>query len=222
MSVSDNIQQIQKELPSTTRLVAVSKFHPAEAVLEAYNAGQRIFGENRVQELCDKFPVCPKDIEWYFIGHLQTNKIKQIVPFVALIQSVDSLKLLKEINKESQKIGRIIPCLLQIHIAQEETKFGFSFDECREMLASGVYKELKYVQLHGLMGMASLTDNKAQIHAEFKSLKQFFEEIREQYFKDNTSFCELSMGMSDDHEIAIQEGSTMVRIGSAIFGPRVY
>ena len=222
MSVSDNIQQIQKELPPTTRLVAVSKFHPAEAVLEAYSAGQRIFGENRVQELCDKFPVCPKDIEWYFIGHLQTNKIKQIVPFVALIQSVDSLKLLKEINKESQKIGRIVPCLLQIHIAQEETKFGFSFDECREMLASGVYKELKNVQIYGLMGMASLTDNKAQIHAEFKSLKQFFEEIREQYFKDNTSFCELSMGMSDDHQIAIQEGSTMVRIGSAIFGPRVY
>jgi len=222
MSVSDKIQRLQKELPATTRLVAVSKFHPVEAIMEAYNAGQRIFGENRVQELCEKVPVCPKDIEWHLIGHLQTNKVKQVVPFVALIQSVDTFNLLKTINKEGEKIGRIIPCLLQIHVAQEETKFGFSFDECREILASEDLKQQKYIRIDGLMGMASLTDNQTQIHAEFKSLKTFFDEIKEKYFTDSDSFRELSMGMSDDYEIAIEEGSTLVRIGSSIFGPRVY
>lgn len=222
MSVSDKIQSLQKELPPTARLVAVSKFHPVEAILEAYNAGQRIFGENRVQELCEKVPACPKDIEWHLIGHLQTNKIKYIVPFVAMIQSIDSLDLLKAVNKEAKKIGRIIPCLLQIHVAQEETKFGFSFEECREMLASGAWQELKFIRLDGVMAMASLTDNKAQIHTEFKSLKTFFDEIKEKYFPDSTTFCERSMGMSDDYEIAIEEGSTLVRLGSSIFGPRVY
>lgn len=222
MPVSDKIQSLQKELPATTRLVAVSKFHPVEAILEAYIAGQRIFGENRVQELCEKVPVCPKDIEWHLIGHLQTNKIKQVVPFVALIQSADSFNLLKAVNKEAEKIGKIVPCLLQIHIAQEETKFGFSFEECREMLNTKSWKELKFIRLDGLMGMASLTDNQAQIHAEFKSLKTFFDEIKGKYFSDNTTFCELSMGMSDDYKIAIEEGSTLVRIGSSIFGPRVY
>jgi len=222
MSVPETIHRLKTELPTDTRLVAVSKFHPKEAILEAYEAGQRIFGESRVQELCEKQPVCPKDIEWHFIGHLQTNKIRQIVPFVALIHGVDSLKLLKEINKEGEKISRVIPCLLQIHIAQEETKFGFSFDECRDFLASGELKSLKFISLHGLMGMATLTENPTQIKAEFKSLKNFFDELKKNYLMDEPNFNDLSMGMSDDYEMAIEEGSTMVRIGSAIFGSRVY
>jgi PLP dependent protein len=222
MSVTENINQIKIKLPTNVKLVAVSKFHPIEAILEAYRAGQRIFAESRVQELCEKQPTCPKDIDWHFIGHLQTNKIKLIVPFVSLIHGVDSLKLLKEINKEGEKIGRIIPCLLQIHIAQEETKFGLSFDECRDCLSTEILKELKFIHLRGLMGMATLTDDSTQIHAEFKSLKSFFMELKKDFFMDESSFCELSMGMSDDYNIAIEEGSTMVRIGSAIFGARVY
>ena len=222
MSVSETINRINNRLPAGTQLVAVSKFHPSAAIMEAYKAGQRIFGESRVQELCEKQPACPKDIEWHFIGHLQTNKIKHIAPIVALIHGVDSIKLLKEINKEGEKIGRVIPCLLQIHIAQEETKFGFSFEECREFLKAGSLKDLKNVHIHGLMGMATLTDNPAQIQKEFKSLNDFFLELKQVYFKDDQSFKEVSMGMSDDYEIAIKEGSTMVRIGSAIFGPREY
>lgn len=222
MSVTDSISRLKKELPAGIRLVAVSKFHPREAILEAYQAGQRIFGESRVQELCGKQPSCPADIEWHFIGHLQTNKIKQIVPFVDLIHGIDSVKLLNEINKEGEKIGRIIPCLLQIHIAQEESKFGFSFDECRELVSGEHLKELKFIQLHGLMGMATLTDDTKQIHSEFKSLKSFFMELKENHYMDETSFNVLSMGMSDDYQIAIEEGSTMVRIGSAIFGAREY
>jgi len=222
MSVTDAIRCLKEELPKGLELVAVSKFHPCEAILEAYQAGQRIFGESRVQELCEKQPVCPKDIEWHFIGHLQTNKIKQIVPFVALIHGVDSLKLLKEINKEGEKIGRIIPCLLQIHIAKEETKFGFSFEECRELFLTGDLKDLKSIRLCGLMGMATLTENTTQIHSEFKSLKSYFDQLQKDFFPNDPTFCHLSMGMSDDYKIAIEEGSTMVRIGSAIFGARVY
>jgi len=222
MSVTDAIRCLKEELPKGIELVAVSKFHPCEAILEAYQAGQRIFGESRVQELCEKQPVCPKDIEWHFIGHLQTNKIRQIVPFVALIHGVDSLKLLKEINKEGEKIGRIIPCLLQIHIAKEETKFGFSFEECRELFLTGDLKDLKSIRLCGLMGMATLTENTTQIHTEFKSLKSYFDQLRKDFFPNDSTFCHLSMGMSDDYKPAIEEGSTMVRIGSAIFGARVY
>lgn len=222
MSVSDTIHRLKDELGTGIRLVAVSKFHPCEAILEAYQAGQRLFGESRVQELCEKQPLCPKDIEWHFIGHLQTNKIRQIVPFVSLIHGVDSLKLLKEINKEGEKSGKIVPCLLQIHIAQEESKFGFSFDECRNFLSGNTLKELRFIRLHGLMGMATLTGDQTQIHTEFKSLKNFFDELRKDYLMDEKSFCEISMGMSDDYKIAIEEGSTMVRIGSAIFGAREY
>jgi pyridoxal phosphate enzyme (YggS family) len=222
MSVSDTIHRLKIELSTGIELVAVSKFHPREAILEAYQAGQRIFGESRVQELCEKQPSCHSDIEWHFIGHLQTNKIKQIVPFVTLIHGVDSLKLLKEIDKEGEKIGRVIPCLLQIHIAQEESKFGFSFDECRDFFSGSFLKDLKFIRLHGLMGMATLTENVSQIRAEFKSLKSFFDELKKNYMIDETSFCELSMGMSDDYKIAIEEGSTMVRIGSVIFGAREY
>lgn len=222
MSVTDTIHHLNKELPSGIQLVAVSKFHPHEAILEAYQAGQRVFGESRVQELCEKQQTCPKDIEWHFIGHLQTNKIKQITPFVALIHGVDSLKLLREINKEGEKIDRIIPCLLQIYIAQEESKFGFSFNECRNLLTGDALKELRFIRLHGLMGMATLTDNPMQIRSEFRSLKNFFNELKNDYFMNETYFSELSMGMSDDYKIAIEEGSTMVRIGSVIFGAREY
>jgi len=222
MSVADTINRIKAKLPAGCHLVAVSKFHPCEAIMEAYEAGQRVFGESRVQELCEKQPLCPGDIEWHFIGHLQTNKIKQIVPFISLIHGVDSLKLLKEINKEGEKIDRVIPCLIQIHMAQEETKFGFSFEECRTFLSSDTLKELKFIRLCGLMGMATLTDNRAQIRSEFKSLKEFFTELKKDYLKKNASFMEISMGMSDDYEIAVEEGSTMIRVGSAIFGARVY
>jgi pyridoxal phosphate enzyme, YggS family len=223
MSVAETIHRINQELlPAATRLVAVSKFHPKEAILEAYEAGQRIFGESRVQELCEKQSACPNDIEWHFIGHLQTNKIKQITPFVSLIHGVDSLKLLREINKEGEKIGRVIPCLLQIHIATEESKFGFSFEECDEVVSGDVLKELRYISLRGLMGMATLTENPDQIRSEFRSLKNYFDKLKKGYFKDTPAFCEISMGMSDDYKIALEEGSTMVRIGSAIFGSRVY
>ena len=191
-------------------------------IQEAYDAGQRLFGENHVQEMTQKYALLPKDIEWHFIGHLQTNKVKYIAPFVSLIHSVDSLKLLKEINKQAEKAQRIIPCLLQIHIAKEETKFGFSFDECREMLQQGEWKNLKNVQLCGVMGMGTFTDNVDQVRSEFHSLKDFFDEIKENVFSDNPSFREISMGMTDDYPIAIEEGSTLIRIGTKIFGERIY
>lgn len=218
MSITSEIQRLQQELPSPTKLVAVSKFHPVEAIEEAYAAGQRIFGESRVQELCEKQPLLPQDIDWHFIGHLQTNKIKQIVPFVSLIHGVDSAKLLKEINKEGEKIGRVVPCLLQVFVAQEETKFGLSPDECRELALE--WSLFPYVQLCGLMGMASLTDNQAQIRSEFGQLKSLFEELKAMLH--SPSFKELSMGMSDDYLLAVECGSTMVRIGSRIFGHRAY
>jgi PLP dependent protein len=222
MSISSEIQRLKQELPAGTNLVAVSKFHPAEAVQEAYSAGQRIFGESRVQELCEKVNVCPDDVEWHFIGHLQTNKIKQIVPFISLIQGVDSLRLLQEINKEASKINRIVPCLLQIFIACEETKFGLSPDECRELVASGILIDLPFVEIRGLMGMASLTNDQTQVRTEFHTLKALFDDLKSTYFSEKPSFKELSMGMSDDYPMAVQEGSTMVRIGSRIFGNRIY
>lgn len=214
MSISSEIQRLHLELPPSTKLVAVSKFHPVEAVLEAYSAGQRIFGESRVQELCEKHPLLPQDIEWHFIGHLQTNKVKLIVPFVSLIHGVDSVRLLQEIDREGSKIGRVIPCLLQIHVAQEETKFGLSPDECRALVSElGNYP---FVHVCGLMGMASLTDNQNQIRGEFCQLKNLLEELKTPTFK------QLSMGMSDDYLLAIECGSTLVRIGSRIFGQRQY
>jgi pyridoxal phosphate enzyme (YggS family) len=222
MSISLILSSIKAELPEQVRLVAVSKYHPVEMIQEAYDAGQRLFGENHVQEMTQKYALLPKDIEWHFIGHLQTNKVKYIAPFVSLIHSVDSLKLLKEINKQAEKAQRIIPCLLQIHIAKEETKFGFSFDECREMLQQGEWKNLKNVQLCGVMGMGTFTDNVDQVRSEFHSLKDFFDEIKENVFSDNPSFREISMGMTDDYPIAIEEGSTLIRIGTKIFGERIY
>lgn len=220
--IQEEIQTIKAGLPESVRLVAVSKFHPIEALQEAYEGGQRIFGESKVQEMTQKYEALPKDIEWHFIGHLQTNKIKYMAPYVALIHGVDSYKLLSEINKQAAKAGRIIPCLLQIHIAQEETKFGFSTDECRTMLEEGNWRQLKNVQIAGVMGMATNTEDEAQIKREFSTLSAFFQEVKETYFKEVSSFKEISMGMSDDYPIAIEEGSTLIRIGSRIFGARNY
>ncbi len=220
--IQEEIKRIQAELPESVRLVAVSKYHPIEALQKAYDAGQRIFGESKVQEMSQKYEILPKDIEWHFIGHLQTNKIKYMAPYVALIHGVDSYKLLAEINKQAAKAGRIIPCLLQIHIAQEETKFGFSTDECRAMLEAGEWKSLNNVCIAGVMGMATNTEDETQIAHEFHTLSCFFRETKETYFKDVAEFKEISMGMSDDYPLAIREGSTLIRIGSRIFGERIY
>ena len=222
MSIQQNIKEIRKHIPPQVRLVCVSKFHPNEAVMEAYDCGERVFGESKVQEMCGKQDTLPKDISWHFIGHLQTNKIKFIVPFVDLIHGVDSYKLLEEINKQALKSGKTVNCLLQIHIAREETKFGFSEEELLNTLSEGNWKELTGISICGLMGMATYTDNRDQIRNELKGLKTFFDQIKNQYFKEVTSFSELSMGMSDDYQIAIEEGSTLVRVGSSIFGHREY
>ena len=222
MTIQENIREVLATLPTGVRLVAVSKFHPVEALQEAYDGGQRIFGESKVQEMTVKHEQLPADIEWHFIGHLQTNKVKYIAPYVSLIHGVDSYKLLLEINRQGQRVGRTIPCLLQLHVAQEETKFGFSLDECRQLLDEGEWRTLPYVSIRGLMGMASNTDDMVQVRQEFATLGKFFSQVREKYFSDRTEFCELSMGMSDDYPIAIEEGSTLVRVGSRIFGQRVY
>lgn len=220
--VERNLKGVLADLPHGVRLVAVSKFHPASAIEEAYRAGQRIFGESREQELSEKHQVLPKDIEWHFIGHLQTNKVKYIAPFISLIHAVDTFKLLSEIDKQAAKNGRIIPCLLEIHIAREESKYGFTFDSCREMLAQGAWKELKHIAISGVMGMATNTDDTAEIEREFCSLKSFFDELKAEYFSTSDTFREISMGMSHDYLSAIGCGSTMVRVGSKIFGERVY
>ena len=222
MSISTNLKQVWEELPQGVRLVAVSKFHPNEAILEAYRAGQRIFGESKVQEMNVKHDSLPADIEWHFIGHLQSNKVKYIAPYVSLIHGIDSFHLLAEVNKQAAKAGRIIDCLLQIHIAQEETKFGFSPDECRQMLAEKQWQALTHVRLCGLMGMATNTDNMNQVQQEFTSLHNLFNEIKTTWFTNAPWFCELSMGMSHDYHEAIQAGSTLVRVGSHIFGERDY
>ena len=220
--IAESIRQIRSELPAGVRLVAVSKFHPNEAIEEAYRAGQRIFGESKVQEMTAKHDSLPQDIEWHFIGHLQTNKVKYIVPYVALIHGIDSFKLLAEVDKQAAKVGRRVDCLLQLHIAREETKFGFSFDECRQMLAEGQWRQLQHVRLCGLMGMATNTDNTTQIKEEFESLSQFFREVKATWFADDDAFRELSMGMSHDYHEAVAAGSTLVRVGSKIFGERIY
>lgn len=222
MDIQQNIQEILNTLPSGVRLVAVSKFHPIEAIREAYEGGQRIFGESKVQELSLKHEQLPDDIEWHFIGHLQTNKVKYIVPYVSLIHGVDSYRLLCEINRQGERVGRVIPCLLQIHVAQEETKFGFTPDECHAMLVNSEWRNLPYISLRGIMGMASFTDNEKQIRHEFATLHQTFNRIKQDFFATDSSFSELSMGMSDDYPLAIEEGSTLVRVGSRIFGNRVY
>ena len=220
--ITEEIRRITEELPESTQLVAVSKFHPIEALQEAYDVGQRIFGESKVQEMTMKHEALPKDIQWHFIGHLQTNKIKYMAPFVTLIHGVDSYKLLVEINKQAMKAGRIIPCLLQIHIAQEETKFGFSTDECSAMLEAGEWRTLTHISIAGVMGMATNTNDEAQIEREFETLSRFFHRTKKTYFKDKPEFREISMGMSDDYPLAIRHGSTLIRVGSRIFGERIY
>jgi len=222
MSISDNINSINKTLPAKVKLIAVSKTKPNEAILEAYNAGVRIFGENKVQELTTKYETLPSDIEWHFIGHLQTNKVKYIAPFVKLIHAVDSFKLLKTIDKEAAKNGRIINCLLQFHIAKEETKFGLSEDEANAILGSDEFKKLQNICICGVIGMATFTENIEQVRNEFQLLKNIFTDLKDRYFADNEYFKEISMGMSDDYLIAVEQGSTMVRIGSTIFGHREY
>lgn len=222
MNIKAILKNINEELPQNTRLVAVSKFHPVEAIKEAYDAGQRIFGESKAQELEEKHKLLPEDIEWHFIGHLQTNKVKYIAPYVSMIHAVDSYKLLEEINKQAAKHNRVIPCLLEIHVAQEESKFGLSTDECKELLKSGKWKTLENISICGIMGMATNTDNNIIIEEEFKTLQNLFTELKEEFFNNNESFKELSMGMSDDYTIAIKHGSTLVRIGSKIFGIRNY
>ncbi len=218
MSISDTLSAVLEELkPSGTTLVAVSKTKPIELILEAYHAGQRIFGENKVQEMVEKYEALPKDIQWHLIGHLQTNKVKFIAPFVNLIESVDSLKLLQEINKEAAKCNRVIDCLLQIHIAKEETKFGLSFDEATELFTSDETTAMKNIKLVGVMGIATLTEDQTIIRNEFRSLHQFYDAM-----KPSTNFTILSMGMSSDYKIAIEEGSNLIRIGSALFGERIY
>jgi PLP dependent protein len=220
MSIKNNITLFLKELaPQNCKLIAVSKTHPAERVQEAYDAGQRIFGENKVQEITSKYEVLPKDIQWHLIGHLQSNKVKYIAPFVALIHSVDSLKLLEEINKQGKKINRVISCLLQVHIAQEETKFGFDEKELTELFNSPALSGFDFIKIEGLMGMATLTEDNNQIRNEFRYLKKLFEQLKSLTSR-NIQMKELSMGMSSDYKIAMQEGSTMVRVGTAIFGTR--
>lgn len=218
MSIKENLQKIKSELPTQVTLIAVSKTKPIELIKEAYEAGQRDFGENYIQELEDKYKQLPADIHWHFIGHLQSNKVKYIAPFVYLIHGIDSLKLLQEINKQALKNSRTINCLLQIYIAKEETKFGFSFEECEDLFQSGEIEKLKNIHAVGFMGMASNTNNEPQIRNEFRSLKNFFEKFKAQHSSLNI----LSMGMSGDYKIAIEEGSTMIRIGSLIFGDRDY
>lgn len=218
--VTQNLEHVRREIPEGVCLVAVSKTKPVELLQEAYDAGQRIFGENRVPELVEKSEVLPQDIEWHMIGHLQRNKVKMIAPFVSLIHAVDSLRLLAEIDKEAKKNKRIIRVLLQFHIAEEETKYGLDLNEAREILNSEKFLAMKNIEILGVMGMATFTDNQAQVRNEFKSLKSIFKSLKSEFFSERDSFKEISMGMSGDYNLAIEEGSTMVRIGSSIFGSR--
>jgi len=220
MSVSANLQKVLSKIPVNVKLVLVSKYQSTETMMEAYNTGHRIFGENKAQEIMSKQPMMPEDIEWHFIGHLQTNKVKYIVPFVSLIHSVESLKLLGEINKEAIKINKTANCLLQFHIATENTKFGLSLEEAEAMLISDGFKAMKNIRICGVMGMATFTEDMQVVRQEFKNLKHFFDTIKSQYFTNDESFKEISMGMSDDYAVAIAEGSTIVRVGTAVFGER--
>lgn len=222
MTIAEKIQNIRKDIPDRVVLCAVSKTKPVSDIMEAYHAGVRVFGENKVQELTAKYEAMPKDIEWHMIGHMQSNKVKYIAPFISLIHGVDNEKLLQVIQREGQKCCRSIRCLLQVHIATEESKFGFSAHELETVLTRSLLNELTHVEICGLMGMASFTDDQSQIQREFKSLKILFDRLRSTLFANNSDFRILSMGMSGDYHIAIQEGSTLVRIGSAIFGDREY
>lgn len=222
MNLSEKINNIQKTLPTGVRLVAVSKYHPASLIQEAYDAGQRIFGESHVQELVAKHDALPKDIEWHFIGHLQTNKVKYIAPFVSLIHAVDSERLLIEIDKQAKRCGRTIPVLLQVHVAKETTKFGFTPDELLNFMEKGDWRQYTNIRFSGIMCMATNTDDEALIASEFEQAKMLFHRIKEKYFSDSDTFNECSWGMSGDYPIAIEHGSTLIRIGSMIFGERTY
>lgn len=222
MDISENLHKIKDTLPETVKLVAVSKFHPVEAIQVLYSAGQRVFGESRMQEVDLKYSKLPQDIEWHFIGHLQTNKVKAIVPYIHTIHSVDSWKLLLEIDKQAARVNKRICCFLEIHIAEENSKYGLSFDACRQMLNEGLWKQLKYAYIGGVMGMATFTENVDLVRNEFRSLKLFYEELKADYFQGYDLFSDISMGMSDDYEIAVEEGATVVRVGSSIFGQREY
>ncbi len=218
--ITENIKQIRESIPTYVTLIAVSKFKPVSVIKEAYDGGQRIFGENKAQEMTEKHQLLPQDIQWHFIGHLQTNKVKYIIPYVTMIHSVDSMKLLQEINRVSEQNNRIVDCLIQFHIAAEESKFGFSFPEVEKMISGNEFQALNHIRVCGVMGMATLTDNQELIRSEFKTLKEYFLILKDRYFTNQDSFKEISMGMTDDYKIAIEEGSTMIRVGSAIFGNR--
>ena len=220
--IKENLERIKATLPEQVTLVAVSKTKPVSDLQEAYDAGQRIFGENHALEMRDKHEVLPNDIQWHFIGHLQTNKIKYIIPFVTLIHSIDSANLLEAVNKEAKKHDRIVDCLLQFHIATEETKFGLDLDEARQLLSSDAFREMHNIRICGVMGMATFTDDTEQVHNEFRNLKSIFDTLKHDYFTEQPQFKEISMGMSDDYPIAIEEGATLVRVGSRIFGARNY
>lgn len=220
--VKGQLHRVLDTLPQGVRLVAISKYHPNEFIMAAYEEGQRVFGESHEQELRLKHESLPKDIEWHFIGHLQTNKVKYIAPYVSMIEAVDSLKLLKEINRQAEKCGRSIKVLLELHIAEESTKYGLTLSACRELLESGEWREMRHIQICGLMMMASFVDNKEQIRKEMQTAADFFDEVKAKYFASDDAFRERSWGMSDDYLIAVETGSTMVRIGTTIFGPRIY
>ena len=220
--VKSHLHEVLDTLPQGVRLVAISKYHPNEFIEAAYAEGQRVFGESHEQELRQKHQTLPTDIEWHFIGHLQTNKVKYIAPYVSMVEAVDSLKLLREINKQAEKCGRVIKVLLELHIAEEATKYGLTLDACRELLAGGEWRDMKNVQICGLMMMASFVDNAEQIRREMTIARDFFDEVKAAYFADDDAFCERSWGMSDDYPIALETGTTMIRVGTKIFGPRVY
>ena len=220
MSIAENIRKFKEQLPPFVSVIAISKTKPVEDILEAYNEGHRFFGENKVQDLIEKQANLPDDIQWHFVGHLQSNKVKYLAPFISLIHSIDSLKLLKIVNQEALKNQRIISCLLQVHIAQETGKFGLNENEIREILDSDEFASMENIEIVGLMGMATYTSDEEQIRSEFKKLAHLFQVLKNAYFKGSDQFREISMGMSGDYAVAIEEGSTMIRVGTLIFGPR--
>ena len=220
--VKTNLHRVLGQLPEGVRLVAISKYHPADYIMAAYEEGQRLFGESHEQEIREKHASLPKDIEWHFIGHLQTNKVKYIVPYISMIEAVDSLKLLREIEKQAAMADRVVKVLLELHIAEEATKYGLTMDDCRQLLDAGEWRQMTHVRICGLMMMASNVDDEQQIASEFQQAADFFDEVKAKYFAHDEQFCERSWGMSDDFPIAVSHRSTMVRVGTAIFGPRVY
>lgn len=222
MSVRENLLQVKSQVPDNVCLIAVSKTKPVEAIQEAYDCGQRVFGENKAQEMRDKHAVLPQDIQWHMIGHLQENKIKYIIPYVTMIHSIDSLKLLKEVNKKAIQCERVVDCLIEMDISHEDSKFGLSIEELRDMLEGEDFQAMNNVRICGLMGIGSITDDREKTRQEFRNLKNMFEDIRKEYFQDKEYFTHISMGMSGDYDIAIEEGSTFVRVGSKIFGERDY